>query len=82
MAAANYAPELVERAVVPAAGDDDAQTDLSRVASVVEPHGIAGVKAAAEAAGLRAGPPARPLIPVGPAAAPPSPCRCGGRPRR
>jgi dihydrodipicolinate synthase/N-acetylneuraminate lyase len=65
-ASANYAPELVLRTVVSA--DDTAQASLAMVAAAVEQHGVAGVKAAAEAAGLRAGPPRRPLRPVGPEA--------------
>lgn len=63
-ASANYAPELVLRTVD--SMDDAAQTALGAVATAVEQHGVAGVKAAAEAAGLRAGLPRRPLQPPGP----------------
>lgn len=66
-AAANYAPGLVQRTVASGRGDDAAQAVLARLAAAVECYGIAGVKAAAEAAGLRAGPPRRPLLPVDPA---------------
>lgn len=66
-AAANYAPGLVQRTVASGRGDEAAQAVLAALAAAVECHGIAGVKAAAEAAGLRAGPPRRPLLPVGPA---------------
>jgi len=60
-ASANYVYPLVAGA---AAGEADAQRSLDAVIAVVEQHGIAGAKAAAEAAGLQAGSPRAPLTPV------------------
>ncbi|MGH8936777.1 MAG: dihydrodipicolinate synthase family protein [Acidimicrobiia bacterium] len=62
-ASANYVPELVMEVVeadsAPQAAP--AQARLRELAGVVEAHRIPGVKAAAEAAGLRPGHPRRPL---------------------
>jgi 4-hydroxy-2-oxoglutarate aldolase len=62
-ASGNYAPGLVGRAV--GAGSGDAATEaLASLAAAVEAYGIPGIKAAAEATGLVAGPPRRPLVPL------------------
>jgi dihydrodipicolinate synthase/N-acetylneuraminate lyase len=59
----NYAPSLVQD-VVDRHPDRQIQARLSAVATAVEAHGIPGVKAAAEAIGLRPGYPRLPLTPV------------------
>lgn len=60
-ASANYAYHLVAAAVE---GDPDAQANLALVAEVVEHHGVAGTKHAANLLGLHAGFPRSPLRPV------------------
>ncbi|HVR33219.1 MAG TPA: dihydrodipicolinate synthase family protein [Acidimicrobiia bacterium] len=64
----NYVPTLVLDTLEAASDDPHAahatQTRLSAVSRAVESHGIPGVKAASEAAGLRAGYPRLPLVPV------------------
>lgn len=64
----NYVPTLVLATLAAALADPHAahaiQTRLSAVSRAVESHGIPGVKAASEAAGLRAGYPRLPLVPV------------------
>jgi len=60
-ASANYAADLVVSAV---SGDSAAQAALTARAADVEAYGVAGTKAAAEAFGLRTGPPRRPLLPL------------------
>lgn len=67
-ASANYAPGLVMGVVKAARRSARAaapfQEVLATLAGAIEPLGIGGIKAAAEAAGLRSGPPRRPLAPA------------------
>lgn len=60
-ASANYALTEVSLAV---RGDADAQRRLTGLIGVVEPHGVAGTMAAAEASGLTVGIPRSPLAAV------------------
>lgn len=67
-ASTNYVPELVAEVVASAAHDTaealPIQHRLTAIAEQIERFGIAGVKAAATATGLRAGLPRPPLAPV------------------
>jgi dihydrodipicolinate synthase/N-acetylneuraminate lyase len=74
-ASGNYAPELLQRLVTKArrsaTSATEAQAQLTKLSQAVEEHGIPGVKVAAEAAGLKAGSPRKPLkkLPKGKASA-------------
>ena len=64
-ASGNYAPELVQglvrKARRSATSATEAQAQLTKLSLVIEEHGIPGVKAAAEATGLKPGSPRKPL---------------------
>lgn len=64
-ASGNYAPELVQglvrKARRSATSATEAQAQLTKLSLAVEEHGVPGVKVAAEAAGLTAGSPRKPL---------------------
>ncbi len=67
-ASGNYAPELLAEVVARArrspSAAREAQTRLTDLSAAVESFGVAGVKAAAQAIGLRPGLPRRPLLPL------------------
>jgi dihydrodipicolinate synthase/N-acetylneuraminate lyase len=64
-ASGNYAPELVQglvrKARRSATSATEAQAQLTKLSLVIEEYGIPGVKAAAEATGLKPGSPRKPL---------------------
>jgi dihydrodipicolinate synthase/N-acetylneuraminate lyase len=71
-ASSNYAFSLVDSLVGHSPADaalDTLQSELTELAAIVEAHGIPGTKAAATAAGLMAGVPRPPLLPLEPAEA-------------
>jgi dihydrodipicolinate synthase/N-acetylneuraminate lyase len=67
-ASSNYAyalvAELIEAAGVSAPRAERLQAELTALIAPIEAHGLIGTKAAAEAAGLRAGWPRLPLVPL------------------